>query len=123
MRIAKLTLLSVFLISLLGAVLIRLFDPHFAGMLVVNRDIVDVRVGERLYLAHNCQSCHGPDGRQPLFETYPIIAGQPAQYNFNQTIDIRDGRRTNGASAHMRAVVQNVTDQEALEISEYLSRL
>jgi len=49
-----------------------------------------------------------------LFETYPIIAGQPAQYNFNQTIEIRDGRRTNGASAHMRALVQNVTDQDAL---------
>ena len=77
--------------------------------------------GADLYKAKICHTCHGEDGTHPVTEDYPVIAGQPVKYLVAQMKDIRDGRRTNGLSASMQAVVANVTDEELGTIAEWLA--
>jgi len=50
-----------------------------------------------------------------------VLAGQNEDYLIQQFKDIKSGRRSNGATATMSALVQNVTDQEIAAIADYLS--
>lgn len=77
--------------------------------------------GADLYREKICHTCHGEDGTHPVTQEYPVIAGQPVKYLVRQMQDIRDGRRTNGLSAAMRASVSNVTDEELEVIAEWLA--
>ena len=77
--------------------------------------------GADLYKKKICHTCHGADGTHPVTQDYPVIAGQPVKYLMQQMRDIRDGRRTNGLSAAMRASVSNVTDEEFEVIAEWLA--
>lgn len=79
--------------------------------------------GQELFLARGCQYCHGERGDTPSMPLYPKIAGQNAEYAFQQMRDIRDGRRTNSMSAAMRATVSQVKDAEFQAMAEWLSRL
>jgi cytochrome c len=78
--------------------------------------------GAALYKARTCDSCHGENGGRPVMPDYPNLAGQNARYLLRQMIDIRDGHRSNGLSATMRAAVTEVTDEEFAAIAEWLSR-
>jgi cytochrome c len=77
--------------------------------------------GAALYQAKNCHTCHGAAGAYPIAPGYPIIAGQNAEYLLRQMIDIRDGRRANGLSATMKAVVGEVSDEEFRQIAQWLA--
>ncbi len=77
--------------------------------------------GQALYKEKACHTCHGEEGTHPLTRDYPVLAGQPAVYLVRQMKDIRDGRRTNGLSASMRATVDGVTDEEFQAIAEWLA--
>jgi cytochrome c len=77
--------------------------------------------GAELYKTKICNTCHGEDGSQPVMALYPKIAGQNAEYSLQQMKDIRDGKRTNGLSAAMQAVVSTVTDEEFQAIAGWLS--
>ena len=77
--------------------------------------------GAELFKERLCHTCHGEDGTHPVTEDYPVIAGQPVNYLVRQMKDIRDGRRTNGLSESMRAVVAAVTDEEFERIAEWLA--
>ena len=79
--------------------------------------------GQELFLARGCQYCHGERGDAPSMPLYPKIAGQNAEYAFQQMRDIRDGRRTNSMSTAMRATVSQVKDAEFQAIAEWLARL
>jgi cytochrome c len=77
--------------------------------------------GAVLYEAKLCNTCHGEDGTHPVTADYPVIAGQPVKYLVRQMKDIRDGRRTNGLAQSMQAMVQNVTDEQFVQIAEWLA--
>jgi cytochrome c len=77
--------------------------------------------GGAIYMASNCQTCHGENGSHPISPDYPVIAGQNARYLLRQMIDIRDGHRTNGLTGTMRPVVAEVTDDEFAAIAEWLA--
>ena len=53
--------------------------------------------------------------------TDPKLAGQSREYLANQVKDIRDGRRTNGQAAVMKAIVASLTDAEIDAIARYLA--
>ena len=55
--------------------------------------------GEELYKTKTCWSCHGKDAKTPILPMYPKLAGQSADYAFNQMKDIKSGTRANGMSA------------------------
>lgn len=78
--------------------------------------------GAQLYMEFNCIQCHGPGGRAPSGPRYPKLAGQNEAYLFAQLVDFQEGRRNNGLSGLMRAMVSRLTVRELQAISRYLSR-
>ena len=77
--------------------------------------------GMENYTKRHCIDCHGPAGKHPVQPNYPVLAGQNTKYLIRQFKDIRDGTRSNSVTAIMRAIVQDVTDQEIALIADYLS--
>jgi len=77
--------------------------------------------GAGLYKSKTCFSCHGADAKSPIMPIYPKLAGQSADYAYNQMMDIKSGKRSNGQSAAMKAVMGMVSDSEAKEIAEWLA--
>ncbi|MCP4995008.1 MAG: cytochrome c [Gammaproteobacteria bacterium] len=79
--------------------------------------------GAALYQAKGCAGCHGPDAKSPIMPIYPKIAGQSADYAFNQMKDIKTGARTNGQSMVMKGIVAGVSEAELKELATWLSGL
>jgi len=79
--------------------------------------------GAALYKTKTCFSCHGADAQTPIMPIYPKLAGQSADYALNQMLDIKSGKRSNGQSAAMKAVMGMVSKSEAKEIAQWLSSL
>lgn len=77
--------------------------------------------GAALYKEKACFSCHGQDGKTPLMPAYPKVAGQSAEYAYNQMKDIASGARSNGQSAAMKAIIAAVSDEEMKALAEWLA--
>lgn len=77
--------------------------------------------GAALYQAKTCWSCHGKDAKSPILPVYPKLAGQNADYVFNQLKDIKSGARANGQSAAMKGVMGMVSEAEMREISDWIA--
>ena len=79
--------------------------------------------GAELYKKKTCWSCHGKDAKSPIMPMYPKLAGQGADYAYNQMADIKSGARNNGQAAAMKGVMGLVNDDEIREIANWLSSL
>ena len=79
--------------------------------------------GAELYKTKTCWSCHGKDAQTPIMPIYPKLAGQNADYAFNQMKDIKSGVRSNGQSAAMKGVMGLVSEEEMRVIADWLSTL
>ncbi len=79
--------------------------------------------GATLFKTKTCWSCHGKDAKTPIMPMYPKLAGQSAEYAFNQMKDIKSGKRNNGQTAAMKGVMALVSDDEMKTIAEWLSSL
>jgi len=77
--------------------------------------------GAALYKAKTCWSCHGKDAKSPILPVYPKLAGQNADYTFNQLKDIKSGARANGQSAAMKGVMGMVSEAEMREIADWVA--
>jgi cytochrome c len=79
--------------------------------------------GAELFKTKTCWSCHGKDAKTPIMPIYPKLAGQNADYAFNQMKDIKSGARNNGQTAAMKGVMGLVTEEEMRAIADWLSTL
>ncbi|WP_335342606.1 c-type cytochrome [Sedimenticola hydrogenitrophicus] len=79
--------------------------------------------GAALFKAKTCWSCHGKDAKTPLMPFYPSLAGQNAEYMFNQMKDIKSGARSNGNTAAMKGVMGLVNEEEMRVIADWLATL
>ena len=77
--------------------------------------------GAALYKSKTCFSCHGQDAKTPIMPIYPKLAGQNADYAYNQMMDIKSGKRNNGQSAAMKGIMANVSADEARSFADWLS--
>lgn len=77
--------------------------------------------GAELFKTKTCWSCHGKDAKTPIMPMYPKLAGQSAEYAFNQMKDIKSGARNNGQTAAMKGVMGLVSEDEMKAIAEWLS--
>ncbi len=80
--------------------------------------------GAALYLdatKGGCSACHGKDAKTPIMPSYPKLAGQNADYAFNQMKDIQSGKRNNGMTAAMKGITHLTTDEEKKAIAQWLS--
>ena len=78
--------------------------------------------GAALFKSKTCWSCHGKDAKSPILPVYPKLAGQNADYLFNQLKDIKSGARANGQSAAMKGVMGLVSEPEMREIADWLAK-
>lgn len=79
--------------------------------------------GAELYKTKTCFSCHGKDANTPILPIYPKIAGQSADYAYNQMQDIKSGARANGQTAAMKGIMHLVSDEELRAIADWLATL
>jgi cytochrome c len=79
--------------------------------------------GAELFKTKTCWSCHGKDAKTPIMPMYPKLAGQNADYAFNQMKDIKAGVRANGQSAAMKGVMTLVNEEEMRTIANWLATL
>jgi len=77
--------------------------------------------GGQLFLTKACLSCHGPDGRTPLLPIYPKVAGQNADYLYNQMRDFKNGSRSNGQAAVMLGLMAGVNEEEMRALADWLA--
>jgi cytochrome c len=77
--------------------------------------------GEALFKSKTCWSCHGKDAKTPIMPMYPKIAGQNADYAYNQMKDIKSGARNNGQTAAMKGVMSLVSDEEMRAIADWVA--
>lgn len=69
-----------------------------------------------------CAACHGPTGAG-MPAQYPRLAGQFAQYTFNQLKAFRDGDRANDPAEMMRDIALKMTDKEMQAVADYAAGL
>ncbi len=79
--------------------------------------------GAALFKSKTCWSCHGKDAKTPIMPNYPRLAGQNADYAYNQMKDIKSGKRNNGQTAAMKGVMSLVSDEEMRALANYISSL
>ncbi|EGV52542.1 c-type cytochrome [Candidatus Endoriftia persephone] len=77
--------------------------------------------GAALFQSKTCWSCHGKDAKTPIMPMYPKLAGQNADYAFNQMKDIKSGARNNGQTAAMKGVMGLVSEAEMRAIADWLT--
>ncbi len=77
--------------------------------------------GAQLFQDKTCWSCHGKDAKTPILPIYPRLAGQNAEYAFNQMKDIKNGVRTNGQTAAMKGIMATVSEDEMRAIADWLA--
>ena len=77
--------------------------------------------GFELFKAKTCATCHGMDGNRPISPLYPKLGGQSAEYVLAQMKDFRDGKRTNGQSAVMTALMATISDEEMQTLAKWIS--
>ena len=77
--------------------------------------------GATLFQQKTCWSCHGKDAKTPLLPIYPKLAGQNADYLFNQMKDIKSGARNNGQTAAMKGIMGLVNEAEMRALADWLA--
>lgn len=65
-----------------------------------------------------CAACHGEGGAKPIAPTYPILAGQYANYLEHSLLEYRDGRRKN---AVMAAQAASLSKEDIRALSRYFA--
>ena len=76
-----------------------------------------------LYKERTCIACHGAEGRVPVMDEYPKLAGQGADYLLAQMKDIKSGARSNAHAVAMKNVMHLASEEELAEIAAWLSGL
>lgn len=80
--------------------------------------------GRQVFEDRGCTACHGEDAKTPLEPGYPRLAGQNADYAFNQMMDIKGGKRVNGLTADtMAPILEDMNEAEIRAVADYLFSL
>jgi cytochrome c len=79
--------------------------------------------GATLFAKKTCIACHGKDAKTPILPTYPRLAGQSADYAYQQMNDIKSGARNNGQTAAMKGIMPLVSEEEMRTIANWLATL
>lgn len=80
--------------------------------------------GKQIFEDKGCNACHGDDAKTPLDVGYPKVAGQNADYAFNQMMDMKTGKRINGMAAEtMAPILEDMSEADIRAVAEYLSGL
>jgi len=79
--------------------------------------------GAALYASKACIACHGVEGKQPINDLTPKIAGQNKGYLVQQLMDFKSGDRSNAQAAQMKGIAAGLSEDEMKALAEYLFAL
>lgn len=88
----------------------------------------DVQTGKATFEKLNCASCHGADARTPIDPSYPILAGQHADY-LKHALRAYQRGASGGTAANARnnpimgAFASQMSDQDIANVSAWLATL
>lgn len=88
----------------------------------------DLTAGQLAYEKFACASCHGADAKSSTLPTYPILAGQHADYLLHALRTYKRGAtgstQVNARNnAVMTAMVQQLSETDMINISAWLASL
>ncbi|HSD41799.1 MAG TPA: c-type cytochrome [Burkholderiales bacterium] len=83
-----------------------------AGRKLYNDGIPDVGLP-------SCSGCHYPDGIGTA--RFPRVAGQHAEYTYQQLKDFASGKRENDRGLAMQSVANRMNDQQMRAVAEYVA--
>lgn len=75
----------------------------------------EVAVPEKAAL---CAACHGEAGAKPIMPTYPVLAGQYANYLAHSLHEYKSGKRKNPV---MNAQAAGLSDAEIKALAQYFA--
>ncbi|MCF7520497.1 cytochrome c4 [Neisseria sp. ZJ106] len=68
-----------------------------------------------------CAACHAADGNSGI-AMYPKLSAQHAAYIYQQTQEIKEGKRTAGSSAVMKPLVTGLSEQDIRNVAAYYAK-
>ena len=78
--------------------------------------------GEELHDEQFCASCHGEHG-ESLTGSWPLLAGQRAEYTYKQLVDYGDHRRAEDARSHiMNVVSEELSEQDMADLAAFYAQ-
>lgn len=80
----------------------------------------DFSEGESIY-KKNCRACHGRKAKGT--NTFPKLAGQPAEYIAERLKQYRAGEDVGTNSGLMKPVAEKLSDEQIEEISKYIANV
>lgn len=89
----------------------------------------DLAAGKAVFDKFNCASCHGADAKTGTDPSYPILAGQHADYLRHALKSYQRGQQGAPASANVRvnpimgAFAAQMSSQEISDVSAWLASL
>jgi cytochrome c553 len=79
----------------------------------------DAQRGSALAMSSGCAGCHGAKGISPA-DTFPSLAGLPADVIYKQLDDYRTGKRQNPI---MQAMATTLNDRQIADLAAYFAAL
>ncbi|MFT0850411.1 cytochrome c [Achromobacter sp. F4_2707] len=87
----------------------------------------DLVAGQAAFEKFACASCHGADGKSSVLPSYPVLAGQHADYLRHALRSYQRGASGGGVNARsnavMTALVPQLSDADIQNIAAWLSSL
>ena len=89
----------------------------------------DLASGQEAFQKYTCATCHGADGKTSTLPTYPILAGQHADYLAHALKTYKRGQAGAPATANVRknavmgAMVQQLSNADIENIAAWLASL
>lgn len=77
----------------------------------------DIEAGKQK-AAETCASCHGPEGRQSVTPTYPVLAGQHRDYLLHALKAYQSGERDN---AIMAGIVSGLSERDLENLAAWFA--
>jgi cytochrome c553 len=99
--------------------LITLIAAPSLALAAAGAQAADRDAGGKIYAAQ-CAACHGADAKTPTDPSYPILAGQYADYLSVALIKYQTGERKN---AIMAGLAKPLSRQDIRNLSDYLQSL
>ncbi|MBO9354517.1 c-type cytochrome [Bordetella petrii] len=87
----------------------------------------DLAAGKAVFDKFNCASCHGADAKTPVDPSYPILAGQHADYLEQALRSYKRGAAGSPATANVRknpimgAFAAQLSDQDIEHVAAWLA--
>lgn len=100
-----------------------------AGLFAAGTQAANIQEGQAVWERLNCASCHGADAAKGLDGSYPVLAGQHANYLKHALISYQRGARGLPASANVRnnaimgAFATQMSKQDIDNVSAWLATL